>query len=210
MRNLWLRSCLRIAIALFIFLAATSTLSALGAAAGPWSAIVIDAHTRGPVEGAVIVATWSRRGRGHSIGFGGPDPVGVEEVVTDAHGQFTLPARTFANPPLFLPIEGPDLLIFKSAYGGWRFRDTPADLVKQGAVIELRPLTVTDERLKYVQGRMAEQDPRLGWLREGRGPESAYGLPYQRIRRYEAAINGERVLLGLPRIGLGYPYLGEE
>src|SRR5256885_7205576 len=118
MRNLWLRSCLRIPIALLIFLAATSARPGLAAAAGPWSAIVIDAHTRGPVEGAVVVATWSHRGRGHSIGFGGPDPVGVEEVVTDAHGRFTLPARTFANPPLFLPIEGPDLLIFKSAYGG--------------------------------------------------------------------------------------------
>lgn len=114
------------------------------------------------------------------------------------------------NPPLFFPIEGPDLLIFKGGYGGWRFRGDREDLARQRGVIELRPLTAVDERLGYVKDRMAEQDARWDWLQEGRGPGRAYDLPYQRIRRYEAAINAERVLLGLPRVGLGYPGLVDE
>jgi hypothetical protein len=181
------------------------------AAAGPWSGVVLDAHTGVPVEGAVVVAIWNRRARGHpAIGLGTPGLVAFEEVVTDAQGRFTLPARVLVNPPLFFPIEGPDLTIFKGGYGGWRFRGDREDLAQQRAVIQIRPLPTPDERLKYIDDKMRENDPRWGWLQDGRGPGRAHDLPYTSIRRYEAAINEERALLGLPRIGLGYPGLGKE
>lgn len=60
-------------------------------AAGPWSAVVLDAHTGAPLEGVVVVATWNRRARGHpAIGLGTPGLFAVEEVLTDGQGRFTL------------------------------------------------------------------------------------------------------------------------
>src|SRR5437867_3817158 len=133
-------------------------------AAGPWTGRIVDGHTGAALEGVVVVAVWNRRAHGHpAIGFGTPGPVAVEEVVTDATGRFVLPARVLTNPPLFFPIEGPDLSIFKSGYGGWRFRGVREDLAGQGATIELRPLTALDERLKYIDRRMSERDARWGY-----------------------------------------------
>lgn len=181
-------------------------------AAGPWKAQVVDADTGKPIEGAVVVAIWERRAHGHpAIGFGRTGYYTHEEVITDAEGRFVIPARTFANPPLFFPIEGPDLLLFKGSYGPWRFQRSRSDLTSPtGAVIEMRPLRDVRERVAYMERRWKEPDPKQFWSRNGRdGPEDL-SVPYQQIQRYETAINNERILLGLKRIGLGFPYLGDE
>jgi hypothetical protein len=193
---------MRVAVATAVLLAAIALGPTVCIGAGPWSAVVVDAYTGSPLEGAVVVARWRDRGT--------PYVVVAHEVVTDAQGRLTLPAREEPNPLLSPAMKGRDLLVFKAGYGGWRFRGDAEDLTAPGVVIEMRPLTTLDERLKYAHRRMAERDPRWGYLNEGDGPGYTHDVAFQQIRRYEAAINDERVLLGLPRVGLGRPHLGEE
>ena len=212
MRQGWLRS--HDAMRLAPWLAALAILCALprvAGAEGPWSARVVDAHTGSALEGVVVVSIWSGPTGGQfSSPLGMPGLIAVEEVVTDRQGRFTLPAVTLPDGLRPEWVRGPNLSIFKGGYGGWRPGGDPAEFARQRGLVEMRPLTTIDERLKFVTDRMAAGDARWGQLVGGRGPGLMNGIPYGRIRRYEAAVNHERVLLGLPRVGLGSPLLGEE
>jgi hypothetical protein len=184
-------------------------LPAAAEAAGPWRAQVVDAETGEPLEGVAVIGVWQRRLVGHGLVPLWPTGlVGADETVTDGQGRFTLPRRFFA-PALGTHVPEPELGLFKAGYGGWRFRDRGSSLTTPGAVIELRPLGSLDERRRYLQGV---------WTREERAalhahwagaeaPANWIDLPYRDARRYEAAINAERAVLGLRPIGIGYPEL---
>jgi hypothetical protein len=204
---------LRIVTTLFLSLLLILSGVNFAESAGPWKAQIVDSETHQPLEGVVVVAIWERRAHGHpAIGLGRTGYYTHVEIATDSEGRFVIPARIFFNPPPFFPIEGPQLLIFKGGYGLWRVQQSRDDLTSaEGAVIEMRPLSNIYERREYMQGRWKETDPQRPWSWGTRmGPENPHDIPYQQIQLYEAAINYERVLLGLPPVGLGHPYVAEE
>lgn len=85
-------------------------------AAGPWKGRVIDAETKEPLEGAVVLAVWERYYRTPM----GDDPYFYEakEVLTDKDGRFDMPWYVSFNLlPLISYIEGPEFTIFKPGYG---------------------------------------------------------------------------------------------
>lgn len=87
-------------------------------AAGPWKGKVIDAETKKPIEGAVVLAVWDRNYRtptgGNSYFYE------AKEVLTDKEGKFEIPAYTPINLlPLISYIEGPVFTIFKPGYGSF-------------------------------------------------------------------------------------------
>lgn len=197
------------------FLAVTTLMGVLGiapaSAAGPWRAVVLDADTGEPVAGAVVVATWQRRRAGEfAVCFGGEGYYDQAEFVTDTDGRFIIPARFLATWPTFCPIVGPQLIIFKGGYGPWRFQNNRNDLrATDGAVIELRPLRDVNERLSFIKGTW-RADPGLWDWNSTYGPGNPEG-PYEEVRRYDAAVNYERALLGLPPVGFGFPgFIPEE
>jgi hypothetical protein len=57
MRNLWLRPGLALPTAALVFLTTVSTPPGPAAAAGPWSAVVVDAHTGSPIAPAAVAFT---------------------------------------------------------------------------------------------------------------------------------------------------------
>lgn len=84
--------------------------------AEPINAQIVDAETKRPIEGVVIVANWQLK----EGTLGGSVPAGqlmVMETVTDKEGKFTFPAwgpkTTWKG---HLVNEDPQLLIFKSGY----------------------------------------------------------------------------------------------
>ena len=135
---------------------------------GPWMGKVIDAETKEPIEGAVVLAVWQKvyaspTGRHHYF-------FDAIEVLTDNDGRFFIPKFNAVNfVPIIRSIEGPDFTIFKPGYTPFGdnydyfhkyFPNSPlkvdlitlAELFKKGVTIELLRLKTREERLKAISG----------------------------------------------------------
>lgn len=135
---------------------------------GPWKGTVIDAETKQPIEGAVVVAIWQKEYGGPA----GPYPyfLDAREVPTDKDGRFLIPRFWKLNlVPILSWIEGPTFEIFKPGYTAFPgrglnyfkyFPKSPlgvdltalADLFKKGVVIELLELKTKEERKRNYPG----------------------------------------------------------
>jgi hypothetical protein len=84
--------------------------------AGPWKGRILDAETKEPLEGTVVLAVWQRVYRtpagGNSYFYE------AKESVTNKSGEFEIPSYTPINLlPLISYIRGPEFTIFKPGYG---------------------------------------------------------------------------------------------
>lgn len=131
---------------------------------GPWMGRVIDAETKEPIEGAVVLAVWNKvygtpTGR-QSYFF---DAV---EVLTDREGRFFIEKYRALNIlPVIRWIEGPYFTIFKPGYTPFGnsynyfnkyFPKSPlrvdvktlSDIFKKDVTVNLFKLKTKEERLK--------------------------------------------------------------
>lgn len=92
-------------LALVVLISALA-MPAVGWAAGPWKAQIVDAQTKQPLEGVVVVAAWWRATR--TLGGPSEEYHDSEEVVTDKAGRFSIRARRYSslNPLVFF--KGPE------------------------------------------------------------------------------------------------------
>ena len=84
---------------------------------------IIDSETKEPIEGAVVVVTYSKKSIGIAESYS--VVVNVRETLTDKNGEFYFPSYTTIIQPLsWNPSwQGVDVIIFKSGYGSfpdWR------------------------------------------------------------------------------------------
>lgn len=84
-------------------------------AAGPWRAQLVDAETKAPLEGVVVVALWTKHIRGP--GGASSEYYDSEEVLTDREGRFTIQPRSFFSLNPLVYFKGPKFVIFKPGYG---------------------------------------------------------------------------------------------
>ena len=120
---------------------------------GPYRGKVIDAETRAPLVGAVVVARWSRDRLGpfHSV----MEHYAVREVLTGTDGVFVIDAKAIE--------EGaprrtwyPEFLIFMPGYGSYpRFQKAPTGFTSgvfegAGVVVALPRLKDTEERRRHL------------------------------------------------------------
>jgi hypothetical protein len=132
---------------------------------GPWKAQVVDAETKQPLEGVVVVAAWTKYVWG-PLDFGGPsyEYYDSEEVLTDKDGRFIIPARSVFSFNPFAFFRGPYILIFKPGYGRdfWPGYDKLSELERKslsqaaqlfqrdGVVIEMPRLRSLEKRREYL------------------------------------------------------------
>ena len=152
---------------------------------GPYQGQVVDAETKAPLAGAVVVALWWRNRvyPFHSVA----EHYAVRETVTDAEGRFFLdvkdveegaPRRTYH----------PEFLIFQPGYGSYpRKHVSPPGLTvgkfeRPGTVVELPRLVDREERRKH-----------LGLF----GPHSYSDKPLRDLPELMRRINTERTAIGL-------------
>jgi hypothetical protein len=125
---------------------------------GPYSGRVIDADTRAPVEGVVVLGVWNTE----QITPGGAVHTfhDARETVTDKNGEFEIPGMGFMILSNVTPM---DVLIFKAGYehigmGPWESLKKDLILRKKikwegtKAIIPLKKLTM-EERKKRVMGK---------------------------------------------------------
>jgi hypothetical protein len=120
---------------------------------GPYRGKVIDAETRQPLSGAVVLAIWYRE---VPVAPHGPavDYHDAIEVLTDARGEFMVPARTHGTT--IGKIREPDLVIYYPGYGSYpdyqvRPRDAEVPWAYERGYfdIELAKFRTREERIRH-------------------------------------------------------------
>lgn len=119
---------------------------------GPYRGRVIDAETKQPLAGAVILAVWRREQtqlfRTATVFYE------AREVLTDASGEFVVHAEDIEmNAPL--KTWRPTFVIFFPGYGSFPGYETApriADFEGAGATVELPRLRARKDRLRVIGG----------------------------------------------------------
>jgi hypothetical protein len=127
-------------------------------AGGQYRGRVIDAETKQPLEGAVVLAVWENKIPG--VSGTSYSYLDSEEILTDENGRFVVGK----NPPVSsgMPwVAGPRLTIFYPGYGFYpRYQVIPKgstrlhldSMEKQELIIELPKLKTREERLRVIRG----------------------------------------------------------
>ncbi|MBI2411993.1 MAG: carboxypeptidase regulatory-like domain-containing protein [Deltaproteobacteria bacterium] len=197
----------KLLIPLFAILA-LAFVSVQSFAAGPWKGRVIDAETKEPLEGAVVLAIWDRAYRtpnGDSSYF-----YNSKEVLTDKDGRFEIPSyRPMNFFPIISYIRGPYFTIFKPGYGNFpEHRVGPPRGLSTDAIEEFflretgKPGEIgwdydREEKIKVIFGivelpKLKTRKERLLTIRSI--PPS---IPNDKMPRLLESMNKERVDLGL-------------
>jgi hypothetical protein len=127
---------------LVLFLAPTATFAwDLGPDRPPPLATqVVDAETGEPIEGAVVLAYWTKCYASLG-GWAGCKFSDAEETVTGPDGRYAITRRWTYEIPLIIQVNGPHLVIFKAGYGGWQRRQSG-----ETEVMALPPVRTREER----------------------------------------------------------------
>jgi hypothetical protein len=152
---------------------------------GPYQGQVIDAETKAPLGGAVVVVRWlqDRVYPVHMVA----ETFALRETITDAEGRFFLDARDVEERAP-RRTRRPAFLIFLPGYGSYPKRHvsptgfTGGIFERPGTIVELPRLVDREERRKH-----------LGSF----GPHSYSDKPFRDLPELMRRINAERTSIGL-------------
>ena len=164
---------------------------------------VIDADTKEPIEGAVVVASWYKESW-IPLGENLVKLKDVKETLTDKNGQWSIRGPSgsgvnslfygFAVAGIFYHTREPGFIIFKPGYCSWpngfhietcreRLKPKLTDELRGGGTAELPKLTNREDRIRS----QAIQEP------------AAEGVD-EKLREFHRLLNEERRNLGLGEI----------
>jgi hypothetical protein len=152
---------------------------------GPYRGQVIDAETKAPLAGAVVVVRWlqDRVYPVHMVA----ENYAVRETITDAEGRFFLDAKDVEERAP-RRTRRPGFLIFLPGYGAYPKQHvsptgfTGGMFERPGAIVELPRLVDREERRKHL------------W---SFGPHSYSDKPFRELPELMRRINVERISIGL-------------
>jgi len=152
---------------------------------GPYRGQVVDAETKAPLVGAVVVVRWLRD-RVYPVHMVAEN-YAVRETVTDVEGRFVLDAKDVEEGAprrtrrpgflIFLPGYGsyPKQHVSPTGFTGWIFE-------RPGTIVELPRLADREDRRKHL------------W---SFGPHSYSDKPFRDLPELMRRINVERIAIGL-------------
>lgn len=152
---------------------------------GPYQGQVVDAETKAPLAGAVVVVRWLRD-RVYPVHMVAEN-YAVRETITDADGRFFLDVRDVEEGAP-RRIRRPGFFIFLPEYGSYPNRHvsptgfTGGIFERPGAVVELPRLVDREERRKHL------------FLFD---PHSYSDTPFKELPEFVRRFNAERVAIGL-------------
>ena len=160
---------------------------------------VLDAETNKPIEGAVVVIVWHRKGL---ISMDGPQYFHKAfEVLTDANGRFFVDASPGIDwNPLTYVLKNPSIVIFSPGFGPFprgHFRVQSEPEVKEamrgsGAEIKL-PKLKTEKELRRFAGLTG-----VSWYSTCGGFSSPSScVPADKIRKFIRLLNIQAKSIGL-------------
>lgn len=178
------------------FITASMVMLAVGCAghlvylSGPYRGKVIDAETKQPLSGAVVLAIWYRE---VPVAPHGPavDYHDALEVLTDAQGEFTVPARTHLTT--IGKIREPDLVVYYPRYAFYPSLNAHPQGKEAHLAYGLKFFHVELSRLTTREQRISAGHPSI-WVSK---------VPEARMPNLVRLVNKERHDLGLQAIRLG-------
>lgn len=150
---------------------------------GPYKGKIIDADTKAPIEGVVILVEWWE-----IPFFGGPKYIDAQETLTDKNGIFTLKGIWVLNPMKHMGADA-IMTIFKSGYQfhQWNFHNWN----------EIRP--VVDKSISKGEDGLPEvmlKQLTMEERRKKRPPTPPTNAPLNKIRIMLNEINKNEISLG--------------
>jgi hypothetical protein len=152
---------------------------------GPYRGQVVDAETKAPLAGAVVVVRWLRD-RVYPV-YMVAENYAVRETITDAEGRFFLDAKDVEERAP-RRTRRPGFLIFLPGYGSYPKQHvsptgfTGGMFERPGTIVELPRLVDREERRKHL------------W---SFGPHSYSDKPFRELPELMRRINAERISIGL-------------
>lgn len=154
---------------------------------------VIDAETKEPIEGAVVVITYSKTSIGIVESYS--VIINVRETLTDKNGEFYIPSYTTVIQPLSSESMA-NFIIFKPGYGSFKpaygsfpeYQKTPTGI------------TPIDEEIFFSEGVGTEGELEL-WVKGEKGPDFkkfkvTFGIV--ELPKLKTREERERRILGFP------------
>jgi hypothetical protein len=157
----------------------------LGHPRGPYRGQIVDAQTKAPLPGAVVVALW-RRDRVYPFQVNS-EHYAVRETVTDSEGNFVMDVRDIEDGAP-RRTRKPEFLIFLPGYGAFPRRHTsPQGFIAEifngsGSSVEVPRLVSRRERLDNLSAA---------------SPYRFSETPFKDLPRLMKAVDEERISLGL-------------
>ncbi len=128
-------------------------------ASGPYRGKVVDAETGQPLVGAVVLAIWYREvptaPHGPAVDY--HDAV---EVLTDAQGEFLIPAKTHVTP--IGKIREPEFVTYYPGYAPYPSLKSRPQGLSVSAAYERRYFLIELKKLRAQKERIREADMPLG------------------------------------------------
>jgi hypothetical protein len=174
----------------FLVLALATGCGHLVYTSGPYRGQVLDAETQQALAGAVVLAIWYRE---VPVPPHGPavDYHDALEVLTDAQGEFTVPAQTHLTP--IGNIREPEFVIYYPGYGSYPYYKVRPRDNEVSAAYERHLFEVQLPKLKTREERMEGVHRELGVSK----------VPESKMPRLLNLVNKERQGLGLKPSRLG-------
>lgn len=156
---------------------------------GTYQGKVVDADTREPIEGAIVLGTWYTESP--TVAGAHTDYYDARETATDKNGAFTIPGQGLRIMSRILPM---DVMIFKAGYsyeqeywGSLKTGLYSTDRIKwegEMPIFPLKKLTMEERKKQSI-------------------PSPAYGAPKEKIKLMVNEINKDRLAQGLGGIDPG-------
>jgi hypothetical protein len=178
-------------ILLLVLLAASLAIAPRADAAEAYHGTVIDAETKKPIEGAVVVVVWYRK---PVVSMDGPQYFhNAFEVLTDVEGKFSITADPGIDwNPLTFVLRRPSIAIFKPGYGPFPVAHvSPRTVMRFGEEHRLDLQELNDELLKGTVVEL-QQLRKKEELREFTSPGAMWistVVPHERIPNLIHLIN---------------------
>jgi len=156
---------------------------------GTYSGKVVDMDTRDPIEGAVVLGTWSIESP--TIAGAHSDYYDARETITGRNGEFSIPGQGLRVMSRLLPMR---ILIFKAGYS---YEQEDYNSLKTGLYSKDRIKWEGDRPIFPLKKLTLEERKQ-----QGGPPDPPDNAPFEKVKLMLREIDKERLERGLDARGL--------
>jgi len=180
------RKCILVLLGIFFCFCNVSCVHSIARYDGPYEGRVIDAETKQPIEGVVVLGVWNKIA---SVGAGGAFRKyhDAQETVTNKNGEFSIKGQGLK---IMSSVEPMNVLIFKA---GYMYESGPWESLKEGLIY--RDTIKWEGKKPIIPLRKLTMEERKKIGSPSAPPDEA---PFEKVRLILKEIDKDDIERGLP------------